>query len=69
RARFVRSHEYKLYDTGEMYNVKKDPLEQQEIAVKQQSKSEKSERKQLQKVLDTMPIPSNYKTPKQLNVK
>jgi len=69
RARFVRSKEYKLYDTGEMYNVKKDPLEQQEISVKQQSKTEKSERTQLQKVLDTMPVPPGYQTPKKINVK
>lgn len=69
RARFVRSQEYKLYETGEMYNVKKDPLEQNNIVVDKQSKLEKSERVKLQKVLDEMPVPPGYKAPEKLNVK
>jgi hypothetical protein len=33
-ARFVHNKEWKLYETGEIYNVIKDPLEKNKIAEK-----------------------------------
>lgn len=69
RARFVRNKAYKLYDTGELYNVKLDKDEKHAISETKQSKAEKSARKKLQKVLDTMPVPPGYQTPEKINVK
>jgi arylsulfatase A len=54
-ARFVRTIEYKLYETGEFYNIKNDVLEKYVLQKGKLSKKEKRVQKLLQKKLNELP--------------
>ncbi len=60
RACFARDHEWKLYDDGRLYNLKKDPLEEHPVTGDGGSGPE-TVRKRLEKVLAA--VPQEYGNP------
>ena len=53
--RYMRDHRYKLYSTGEFYDVKSDVLEENNIDPGQGSREAEKARKALQRELDKLP--------------
>lgn len=53
--RFIRNHRYKLYSTGEFYDIETDPLEKEDIAHKKGSREAEKARKFLSKELSRFP--------------
>ncbi|MHC4301927.1 MAG: sulfatase/phosphatase domain-containing protein, partial [Planctomycetota bacterium] len=52
--RFVRDKRWKLYDTGELFDVQADPLEQKPIPAGEGGKQAADARKRFQAVLDSV---------------
>lgn len=57
KIRFVRTKRYKLYGDGRIYDIPSDELEQQPIAIDDQSEKIAAVRERLQRLLDKMPNP------------
>ena len=57
KIRFVRTKRYKLYGDGRIYDIPSDDLEQQPIAIDDQSEKIAAVRERLQRLLDKMPNP------------
>ena len=55
RARFIRNKTYKLYETGELYNIQLDVDEKHPISQEDRPSNSKATLNNLQLVLDTMP--------------
>lgn len=58
-SRFVRNHQYKLYDDGRLFNTRRDPLEQHPVAVSTQNPVARRVRQQFGEVLKSMPNPES----------
>lgn len=54
-VRFTRDHRWKLYGTGEFYNVKRDPLEQEPIALEIAGPRAQEAHAKLKAALESMP--------------
>ncbi len=54
-GRWARTHRYKLYQTGDLYDLEKDPQEEHPIEPASKSAAAKAARAMLQKVHDSMP--------------
>ena len=53
--RFIRNHRYKLYSTGEFYDVQKDPKETMPVSADTENRHEAMNRKKLAKALAAFP--------------
>lgn len=59
RIRFARDKQFKLYDDGRLFDLNLDPLEQQPLGDRDDSRQLEETRTRLQAVLNQMPNPEN----------
>ena len=64
RSRFIRNKDYKLYDNGELYDIKQDPEELHPLSTEDISRKTQVVLEELQLVLDTMPNKLGFQTRK-----
>lgn len=58
--RVVRDHRYKLYSSGQFFDLAVDPLEQNTITPARQTDSEGKRKQNLQRILDDLPANSKW---------